>query len=421
MTILGGSGFDTLYGGRGADVLKGGDGNDILEGGPGEDTILGEAGNDTIVWRSGDGADSTIDGGAGSNRLQVIGGDGPDAMTIVETSSGLNATINGVSFSASSMQILDLLTNGGNDNVTLSVGPVVKRATVDLGAGDDLFDGRGSSIGLLVSGGSGFDTIYGGSGADLLSGGDGNDILEGGPGADTILGEAGNDTIVWRIGDGADRTVDGGAGSNRLQVIGGEEADEVTIVETSSGLNATINGVSFSALSIQILDLLTHGGNDNVTLSVGAVVKRATVDLGAGDDLFDGRGSSIGLLVNGGIGDDILFGGSGADLLRGGEGDDWLIGGTGRDRLEGGAGADTFVRLEETNDAAEDTIVDFSEVEGDSIVMAVPPEIVMTSAGGDSDEKQEKPLPGWQPDWLLEFVLNGAEKKNPNDGISIEL
>ena len=49
--------------------------------------------------------------------------------------------------------------------------------------------------------------------------------------------------------------------------------------------------------------------------------------------------SEVGLIADGGDGDDVLVGGDGDDTLRGGVGDDVLIGGRGDDLLDGGAGA----------------------------------------------------------------------------------
>ena len=49
--------------------------------------------------------------------------------------------------------------------------------------------------------------------------------------------------------------------------------------------------------------------------------------------------------LNGGQGDDILFGNGGADTLNGGAGFDILIGGAGADNLTGGAGNDRSVIL----------------------------------------------------------------------------
>ena len=47
--------------------------------------------------------------------------------------------------------------------------------------------------------------------------------------------------------------------------------------------------------------------------------------------------------LNGGQGDDILFGNGGADTLNGGAGSDILIGGAGADTMFGDAGNDVFI------------------------------------------------------------------------------
>jgi hypothetical protein len=73
----------------------------------------------------------------------------------------------------------------------------------------------------------------------------------------------------------------------------------------------------------------------------------STLDLrlGDGDDRLTGPGgvyppAGVRLRVDGGSGDDVLFGSRGDDVLIGGVGDDMLYGSGGRDRLTGGAGND---------------------------------------------------------------------------------
>ena len=97
-----------------------------------------------------------------------------------------------------------------------------------------------------------------------------------------------------------------------------------------------------------------------------------TVDLGPGDDAFDGRGGSSGK-VSGEAGDDSLTGGKGDDTLDGGVGNDRLDGDRGSNILFGGDGADTFVFSAKLKSKAkagtEVTIVDFS-VADDRIELA---------------------------------------------------
>ncbi|MCC6508377.1 MAG: hypothetical protein IT423_04670, partial [Pirellulaceae bacterium] len=57
---------------------------------------------------------------------------------------------------------------------------------------------------------------------------------------------------------------------------------------------------------------------------------------------FEQQATIAALRVDGGTGNDALFGGPLADILDGAEGNDWLVGGPGDDELNGGGGADTL-------------------------------------------------------------------------------
>ncbi|MDA0129187.1 VWA domain-containing protein, partial [Vibrio sp. MarTm2] len=70
-------------------------------------------------------------------------------------------------------------------------------------------------------------------------------------------------------------------------------------------------------------------------------------------------------VLDGGKGDDILFGHGGSDTLDGGEGKDILVGGLGNDILTGGDDADIFMWTE--MESSTDRVTDFNVSEGDSI------------------------------------------------------
>jgi len=72
-TVTGGSGNDTITGGTGADSLNGDEGADIVNGGDGDDTLTGGDGSDTLI--GGAGAD-ILNGGAGKDQLSDIDGGG---------------------------------------------------------------------------------------------------------------------------------------------------------------------------------------------------------------------------------------------------------------------------------------------------------------------------------------------------------
>ncbi|MGL5135275.1 MAG: calcium-binding protein, partial [Planktothrix sp.] len=77
-----------------------------------------------------------------------------------------------------------------------------------------------------------------------------------------------------------------------------------------------------------------------------------------GDDLLFGNLDSDDL--TGDEGNDTLFGGQGTDILRGNDGDDWLYGDKDNDTLIGGSGRDRFILA---NNSGSDTINDFIQNE----------------------------------------------------------
>ena len=113
--------------------------------------------------------------------------------------------------------------------------------------------------------------------------------------------------------------------SSGIVRIGGTSGNDV-IVATQSGnkLRVMINGhvVSGNIQLKNVREIRAWGrsGNDIISVSLG-----------------------VPTLLNGGAGNDRLFGGSASDLIFGGLGNDTLQGGSGNDLLIGGAGADTIV------------------------------------------------------------------------------
>ena len=169
-------------------------------------------------------------------------------------------------------------------------------------------------------------------------------------------------------------------------VAGVQSFSTGTVVVTNAGRiageTAIDAGSASGAISVTnsgVLDGDVAGGSGfDVVRNLGLIT--GLVDLGDGNDLYDGRtAAGPGLEVRGGGGDDTLragggedslVGGDGSDLLRGGGGDDLFRGGLGLDRLTGGAGADTFAyQAPGESGAAQgvDRITDFSRAEGDLI------------------------------------------------------
>jgi Ca2+-binding RTX toxin-like protein len=139
---------------------------------------------------------------------------------------GFNGQFAHRSYMNESGALRDLITNTG-----LMIGDI------ELGGGNDLYDGRLGTVQGRVFGGDGDDTISGGAAndeidggadADNLGGGEGSDLLNGGLGIDTLRGGKGNDILNGSAGDDA---LTGGPGSDVFRfstALGTSNVDTVT-------------------------------------------------------------------------------------------------------------------------------------------------------------------------------------------------
>jgi len=297
---------------------------------------------------------------------------------------GRNYVINGNNYVGADEEIgaLDLLTGTG---------------------GNDVIDGR-----------AGDDALSGMAGDDYLLGGDGGDILQGGLGKDTLIGGIGDDhlyassddpltlptrtdfippanpyTHPWgtgfnwtagydsdtfangvphgfsdaprnRLADDAGNLIDGGAGNDFIAAgtgadtvhggadkdfIFGMDQDDILFGDGDNDLiygdgNAPGNGsVVWTTLDKHGNDLIDGGEGDDYLYGQG---KNDILFGGQGDDILWGDEDES-LLPASSHGDDYLFGGAGKDQMLGGAGDDYLEGGAGDDTIRGGAGQDIYV------------------------------------------------------------------------------
>lgn len=209
----------------------------------------------------------------------------------------------------------------------------------------------------VINGSAGSDLLLGGKGNDLISGNDGDDYIWGGAGADTLFGGLGRDRFAFHDmseagdtiadfqgglwGDQIDLSVlrarldwsDGDPIENgylRFQQIGSDV--QVQIDPDGVGGNfttlATLTGVSASSLSAA--NILTTMQSSNVDIIAGT----------PGNEEL--RGDDSANIMDGGAGNDRVFGFAGDDWLIGGEGNDTLYGGDGDDLLNGGPGVDVL-------------------------------------------------------------------------------
>jgi Ca2+-binding RTX toxin-like protein len=233
--------------------------------------------------------------------------------------------------------------------------------------GDDTIIG-GDSYDTLA-GESGSDTLFGGAGDDFLSTGSasslrssGEDIvLDRGLETDTVYGGDGDDFIFAGYGD----NVDGGANTRNgdalyisfiaatqgvsfdlnltTQTIGG---GTITGIESVSWLEGSNYGdyIDVTAISSREPGYVYGLAGDDTLI---AAPNTWILDGGEGNDILDGRESALSQAL-GGAGNDTIYGsliavGGGFDQLDGGDGEDRIYGGTLNEMLSGGDGIDTFV------------------------------------------------------------------------------
>lgn len=420
--IEGFAGNDLLIGGAGNDTLVGGDDDDVLVGGVGDDDLQGGAGFDSADWSDatssmtvdlpgsvangadigsdtlggiesvvtgsgddviyGNTAGTTLDGGAGNDRIlpgegddAVDGGDGASdlvdytlspASLDVNLGAGTavgsgNDTLAGIELvmgsahddvlvgsaaentlsGADGHDTLDgrggddlLFGNAGFDTVTYANSP--GSVSVDLAAGTAVGDGHDSLSSIEHAEGSAHDDFLSGTdtsnalrgldGDDHIDGFGGADVLEGGNGHDTLDGGAGDDDLDGGAGDdtadwsasGATVTVDLVAGTATGPDIGSDTIDGIERVLTGVGDDVVVGSGAAD-------DIITDAGAD-------------TIDAAAGDDYISaGVGDDV---IDAGPGDDLVHTSTGNDTIDGGAGDDYLYDGPGDDTVDGGAGED---------------------------------------------------------------------------------
>jgi Ca2+-binding RTX toxin-like protein len=140
----------------------------------------------------------TFDGGAGINTLSLFTTDGDDRVAVGRAGADAAITLNtSQPITLANTQNLFLQTGAGNDTVTIKdlSGTAVTGISVDLGSGNDLFNGSFSTTSLVIHAGSGTDVIAAGRGDTVIYGDTGNKTIYGGTGTNTIHGGIGNQII----------------------------------------------------------------------------------------------------------------------------------------------------------------------------------------------------------------------------------
>ena len=276
-----------------------------LAGNSQDNTLIGGNLNDTLS--GGNGGTNYLDGGLGVNSVDY---------------SAINTNGTGVTLNLNNTSLQEVFTN----NSGITVRETLKNIQNVIGSSyKDIITGNSQSNSLF--GGLGDDTLVGSAGDDILNGGDGIDVVSYASATENLyidLGVTtpvsigtgyGTDTFIsieGAIGGSGNDTIKGTSGSNVL--IGGD-GDDTLLPNGNNGM-------------IYELDYIDGGsGTDFVSFNFGG---NSTVTLDLANSGIQNTGKGRVQIVNienveGGAGNDSLYGNSSDNTLSGLAGDDILV------------------------------------------------------------------------------------------------
>jgi Ca2+-binding RTX toxin-like protein len=357
--------FETVIGTPFSDYIVGSEAGETIYGGGGADAILGRGGNDTL--RGGADGDH-LDGGTGTNN--VDGGPGSDHCEGATTESTCESGVNkgGVVVRDPSKIVVGLMApeyansaqlylagSSATDKVTASYAPGPPAGvTFQLGAGSAPFDTSASAGGgceppsgntvvcplarpldsIVLAGLGGDDTLtadgFPASVGVIVAGGEGSDSLTGGEESEDVLA------------DGPDLS---GPGDDTLTALGRDDA-----LLNNGGADHLFGGVGndlFLSDSICDGDVLSGGAGserDNASWAKFDAGIEARIDPGdAGEPGVGGAPQCAGGTLDKLEGIEDLEGTTSGDVLYGGAGPNQLLGWEGPDTYFAGAGSDVIL------------------------------------------------------------------------------
>jgi Ca2+-binding RTX toxin-like protein len=300
-------GADELRGGDGSDQLIGSGGGDFLDGGTGADRMTGNAGNDTYI----------VDNAA-------------DAVT--ETAGqGFDSIYSFVSYALSANADVDWLSTIDNNATT----------AIDL---------TGSAIGQYLIGNQGANILDGKAGADFMQGFGGNDIYYVDNGSDAPVEAAGGGTdaafttISYGLANGTSIEILGTtsvAGTGAINLLGNEIANSLIGNAGANSLDGAGGADTMTGYGGNDTYIVDDSGDAVVEAASGgfdAIYTIASYTLGAGSEVewlsAATVGSTTALNLTGNAFNNYVLGNNGANLINGGAGNDTLYGYGGADSFQ---------------------------------------------------------------------------------------
>lgn len=371
-SITGTTYADWIFGAGGTDTLNGGDGADRINGGAGADTLDGGAGTDTVDY-AGSAAGVTVNLTAGT----AAGGGGADTLSNFENIDGTtyNDTLtgNGLANRIDGISGVDTLNGeGGNDVLIAGAGTLV-------GAPDVIKPNNQAnlSIGTAVNIDANFDKIDdpGVQNATTVP----HAVIRG-----TASG-GGREYYAFTVGAGVQATFD----------IASATFDTVLVIFDSAGNQLSLNDDDPNGGTASFLTY-TFPTAGTYYVAVGAWTAQAST---AGIPPYNGQyvlnvsipnhsfveAVGLGSTLNGGEGDDQMFGGVSNDTFNGGNGSDTAVFAGNRSAwtiTDNGGGSFTI-----SNGSQTDTLtgVEFAQFADQTISLGAGDPAVNYTGGGGAD------------------------------------
>ena len=370
--IAGGANADIIWSNHGDDLVTGGNGNDIIDGGPGDDILRGDNGDDRI--NGGDGND-VVEGGNDDDILfggwpvlpQTFDKDFFDTVTFPHLMEGVNIAnlvppgTNALGFADGNMSVdfdaqatLTFRDGFAGYNNTLGVYSIAEDGTIEMA---DVLWANSKDAGIDVA--HVIDLPVGENGGDfgffIIA--DGDRVNNEYTNLD-ITGD-GNISFIYDYGGAGERTATINDDGNLVTIVYNDGLTEVALNgphyhthkerggDTSINWDGQTHMVS-GLVDIGLQDVLRIGFEDLPNLG-DADYEDVFFDFNINEEIITPASEN---------GDDILDGGAGNDVLYGQNGDDILIMGRGQDDAYGGGDDDIFLYDFGGGGMPTDTLVD---------------------------------------------------------------
>ena len=263
---------------------------------------------------NGDGFDDIIIGARGAYGYGYYGGyaNHGESYVVFGSASGFGATLDLNQLDGSNgFTIGGVMEDSTFGNSVSSAGDVNGDGYDDLIVGAPKADANGNDSGasyilygqdfqgnVTHQGTSAADTLTGDAGANTMIGGQGNDFLFGAGGADVLYGGEGDDTLA--IADLAPQRIDGGTGTDTLEIQGASLAIDLGDLPISGIEAVDITGTGDNVLTLNVMDVLDASDSTNTLKVLG--------DLGD-QVVAEGGWTSAGQQVDGGVTFDVYTAG----------------------------------------------------------------------------------------------------------------